>query len=518
MRLVMVGLDHKTADVKAREAFATPAAGLGKVLCSIHADPSVQGCVLLSTCNRTELYLSYAGDLPLDGVDLLCTALEQDYAANRGYFVERHERQAVTHLMKVASGIQSSVLGDDQIVTQARTAIEAAREAGASDPLTETLFRCAITAAKKVKTSVSFAREGGSVAAEAVRRIDEELGGLAGRRALVIGNGVVGQFVALKLRERGCTVDVTIRNHRKPSATAPDGCRAVPYEDRHSAMIGCDVVISATSSPHLTVRLDDLPPTDLVPKLFVDLAVPRDIEPAVVTRRGVTLWNVDDLRQDGAGTENAGQLLLAEELIEDEARRFEMWRLNRRRRLDLREDAPHFPIFINLHGAGVLVAGGGKVAARRTGVLLGFGARVRVVSPLLGQEMEHLLDNDNLIWERREYAEGDMDGMTLAVAATDDREVNQRIGQDARERGILVSVADKQADCTFYFPAIIQSEHLTAGLVSKNGDHTLVRKAAARIREELEHIDENLTGGFSGEQAGGSADKPGYLRDTALSS
>ena len=516
MRLVMAGLDHTTADVTARETFALPDQRLSEVLRTIRAADGVDGCVLLSTCNRSELYLSYGDGGTPDGVELLCRALGTSSLEHRPHFIERHERQAATHLFQVTSGLRSSVLGDSQIVTQVRNAIEAAREAGTADPLLETLFRSAVTAGKRVKSSVSFVREGGSVAAEAVRRIQRKLVSLIGRNALIIGNGVVGRLATAELLARGCRVTVALRNRNERRLEVPEDCDSVEYADRFHVMKRHDIVVSATASPRLTVELKDVSELERPPCVFADLAVPRDIDPALASLPGVTLWNVDDLKQNDAEDENASRLLMAEDILEDEARRFEMWRQNRKRRLAGQAGAPDFPIFINLHGAGVLIAGGGRVAARRAGVLLNAGAQVQVVSPRLSPEMERHLGRPGLTWARRGYRTEDIEGMTLAVAATDDRETNRKVGEDARERGILASVADRREECGFYFPAVIQSDLLTAGLVSRNGDHTMVRKAAAKIREELERVDEDHTGGIEGERTGGGAGASGHRCDTAF--
>ena len=152
-----------------------------------------------------------------------------------------------------------------------------------------------------------------------------------------------------------------------------------------------------------------------------------------------------------------------------------------------------FPIFINLYGAVVLVVGGGKVAARRAEKLLEFGARVHVVAPEVAPEMAKLVGKPGLKWTREPYQPCYMEGVTLAIAATDQREVNSRIGLDARERGILVSVADQRQECTFYFPAIARSKRFTAGLVSNHGEHALLSWAAARLREEMDAMMEQAS-------------------------
>lgn len=484
MKLIMAGLDFTTAAMETREAFSLSGPRVIETLRTI-AKSGVSGCAIVSTCNRTELYLSADGDAAPDGVALLCDALGVDAAPARDGFAVRSGRDALEHLMRVAGGMRSSVLGDDQIITQVRAAMDAAREAETSDALLEAVFRAAVTAGKKIKCRVSFAREGGSVAAEAVRLIAAKLGQLDGRRALVVGNGVIGRLTATALFERGCEVTVTVRQFRHGRALVPDGCEGVAYGERYAAMASCDILVSATASPHHTVTAAEASLLPSLPRVMADLAIPRDIEPAVGKLPGVTLWNVDDLRRPG-DSEHAAQFDLANDIIATEADRFEAWRHNRRHRTGAVNGAPaDFPVFINMHGATALLVGGGKVAARRADILLGFGARVRMVAPALAEGAQRLREREGVEWIRDSYRADHMDGVTLVVAATDDREVNRRVGLDARERGILVSVADRREECSFYFPAIIKTNVLTAGLVSNNGDHALVKRAAATLRRDL---------------------------------
>lgn len=513
MRLVMAGLDYTTADIDVRDAFAPDACRQRELLRAM-TTKDIPGCVLLATCNRAELYLSYRGDVPPDCVELLCRGLGKDPRHYRQHFVERYERHAVEHLMRVSAGLLSSVPGDDQIITQTRTAAETARDAQTVDPLLEALFRAAVTAGKKVKTHISFARDGSSIANRAVKEITRKLGSLSAKRALVIGNGVIGLLTASNLLEHGCDVAVTLRDPRR-KAELPQGCRAVEFDERHLALSGCDVAVSATSSPHYTLCTSDLASIGSLPRLFVDLAVPRDIEPSIGELPDTSLLNVDHLHGDGGEDQTSRQRLAeADAIVRDQAERFDLWRRNRRRYTHSDAGTPDFPVFINLRGSSVLIAGGGKVAARRAEKLLMFGARVHVVSPEISQEMAKLVERDSLTWTREPYHSRHIGGATLVIAATSDREVNAQIGREAKERGILVSVADRREECTFYFPAIIKSDLLAAGLVSTNGDHAMVKKAAARIRDEMEAIDANYQSGQPRERSGGGASRAGNGCDT----
>lgn len=543
MNITMGGLNHHSAGVEVRERFALAADALPAVLREICRQPGIAGCVILATCNRMEVYLSHEKELVPDVPALLCAALGVEAGNCRAHFSRESGRAAVAYLCEVAAGIQSRIVGEDQILTQVKEAIAIARGAGAADAVLEALFRTAVTAGKQVKTRVRSLGAGGSVALEAVARLDAEWAG-PGRRVLVIGNGAMGRLAAEGLLARGYAVTMTLRAYRHGCPELPAGCTAVPYEDRYAAMEESDIVVSATSSPHCTVKAAEFSRLQNPPALLVDLAVPRDIEPGV--GEAARLWNVDDLATADGG-QNEEALREAAALIEEQIERFAVWHHNREnhgqmRRLRSptadkskervamrmaaqpakstrprlrREARPNFPAFISLEGRRVLVAGGGKIATRRVEVLLRFGAEVLVVSPQLSEKLDELARAGAIRWQQRPYEDGDLEGALLAVAATSEREVNRQLGQSARRRGILVSVADCQEECSFYFPAIVQSESLTAGIVSNHGDHALVRKTAATLRERLDEIEAENTDWQPGEPAGGGAGQDGDGGDSS---
>lgn len=159
----------------------------------------------------------------------------------------------VRHLMEVASGLRSRIWGEDQIISQVKDAIALAREAGCTDGVLETLFRSAISAGKEVKTEVRLTAVPTSAASMAVELLAAKLGDLAGKKALVIGNGEMGRLSASLLQQAGCEVWVTLRTYRHGETIVPPGCGVVPYEERFHHMEGCDFLISATTSPHYTV-------------------------------------------------------------------------------------------------------------------------------------------------------------------------------------------------------------------------------------------------------------------------
>lgn len=289
----MSGLEHSQVPISLRERLSFTKQQTGEMVRKLHSFPQVSGCVLISTCNRTELYLSCTEEV-VPG-ELLCQAAGAEYPLYQDAFVTLSEKDAVQHLMEVAAGIRSRIFGEDQIISQVKDAIAIAREAGAADSVLETLFRSAVSAGKEVRTKVRLTSVPTSAASMAVDFLREKLGNLTGKKALVIGNGEMGRLAASLLRQEGCQVSVTLRTYRHGETIVPPGCGVVPYDQRFLHMEDCDLLLSATTSPHYTVTVEPLSQLPSLPAVLVDLAIPRDIQPEVGQLPGVSLYNIDDL-------------------------------------------------------------------------------------------------------------------------------------------------------------------------------------------------------------------------------
>ena len=289
----MSGLEHSQVPISLRERLSFTKQQTGEMVRKLHSFPQVSGCVLISTCNRTELYLSCTEEV-VPG-ELLCQAAGAEYPLYQDAFVTLSEKDAVQHLMEVAAGIRSRIFGEDQIISQVKDAIAIAREAGAADSVLETLFRSAVSAGKEVRTKVRLTSVPTSAASMAVDLLWEKLGDLTGKKALVIGNGEMGRLAASLLRQEGCQVSVTLRTYRHGETIVPPGCGVVPYDQRFLHMEDCDLLLSATTSPHYTVTVEPLSQLPSLPAVLVDLAIPRDIQPEVGQLPGVSLYNIDDL-------------------------------------------------------------------------------------------------------------------------------------------------------------------------------------------------------------------------------
>lgn len=471
MNLTMSGLDHSRASLDLREKLAFSPNQILKLLSWLRQQPGVEGCVLLSTCNRTELYLSGTADAPWR---LLCRGAGVDEEAMSAYFTTRCGSDAARHLLEVACGLHSQILGEAQIITQARRAMDLAQEAKTADALLSALFRSAVTAGKRARTEVTVTRDAPSMGTRCRDILIRELGTLENRKILVIGNGQMGRLAAELLHQSGAKVWVTLRTYHHGETVVPPGCAAIPYEDRIAALDGMDALVSATASPHYTVTAEQLETVAHPPKVSVDLAVPRDIDPACAQR--MRCYDTDSLGVEGPGSPEEVAAMKA--IVREELDKFTQWQ----RRQAAPQRPPRFPLFLDLSGKRVVLIGGGTIAARRIGTLRMFGCQIVVVSPDLKCSAE------GLTWLQRPYQAGDLEGACLAIAATNDRQVNHQVGLDAQAMGIPVSVADCEAECTFYFPAVCAGEDLIAGVVSTGKDHHKTARAAKAIRRALEEL------------------------------
>lgn len=321
MKLIMAGLDYEHADITRREALSFVAGRVSEIDRKIRAVQGISGAVLLSTCNRTELYLSVQDAAAPDPARLLCGAAGVPYEPFRDAFVLRAQDDAVRHLFAVACGLRSQILGEDQIVSQVTAAAALARDAGATDAVLETLFRGAVTAAKEVKTKLRLTAVPLSAASRGVEYAARALGTLAGARCLVIGNGEMGRLAAGLLAAQGAAVTVTLRTYRHGETVVPARCRTCPYDDRAGVADGCDLVVSATTSPHFTLTAAQVGAMEKKPRLLLDLSLPRDIEPAA--GEYTKLINMDGL--GGENTQSEALRAQAEQIIERHRARFYEW-------------------------------------------------------------------------------------------------------------------------------------------------------------------------------------------------
>lgn len=356
MGIYLLSLSHKTTPLEIRSLFAYPEAVKVQILKELLDSGCIDEAVVLSTCNRMELYChglngqdleegrGGSGDRKENAREIgqVLEVMEQaamraaglcageDMARARQHVRRYHGRPAVHHLFQVAAGLDSMVLGEDQILGQVKQAYEFSRERGYCKTCFNTLFRDAVTGAKRVKTDTLLSKTPVSTATLAVKAAEESLGGLQGKKMMVIGaTGRIGNIILKNVQDiPGLEVFVTMRSHSSPDKLGHGVvCQTIPYEDRYQWMDRMDVVISATSSPHYTVTAFEVKQWAKTPKnrVFLDLAVPPDIEGAVEGQ----YINIEDLarlaRQNNE--RKVAELGTANQIIEEYENRFYKWLL-----------------------------------------------------------------------------------------------------------------------------------------------------------------------------------------------
>ncbi|UWG98185.1 glutamyl-tRNA reductase [Dehalobacter sp. DCM] len=328
MNIRMIGIDHEKASLKERELFAFTPTQSRQAMEAVVKRDGMEGAVIISTCNRTELWLSEKEGYMVDLAQVLCDLKNLEKTERENYehlFVLRRSQEAYVHLFQTACGLKSQIWGESQILSQIKNAIEEAREANTADLYLEKLFQMAVTSAKKVKTEIKLTATDVSVATKALERIQEVVPSLVNKRCLVIGNGEMGKIVASQLALCGAEVYITLRQHNHKTYVLPKRCKGVDYEERYAEMAEMDIVVSVTSSPHYTVKAEALAEV-LAPgygtKVFCDLAVPRDIEPTVREIDNIILLDMDSLGLAKAELRNKRSLAAANAIIEEHIAKF----------------------------------------------------------------------------------------------------------------------------------------------------------------------------------------------------
>lgn len=322
----MIGIDYKKASVDVRAQFSFTKKNAAAALENLKKEPGILGCIILSTCNRMEIWASTGEDWKGSLYEFLCREKEKDPREFEKYFVKREEEEAVEHLFYLTSGLKSQILAEDQIITQVKDALALSREDYCTDNVLEVLFRMAVTAAKKVKTQVSFSRANSSVIHQAIERLEDQGFSIQGKTCMVIGNGEMGKVTALALKEAGADVTVTVRQYRSGIVTIPQGCDRINYGERLEFLPKCDLVVSATASPNYTLTMEQIENAKIPGHVvLIDLAVPRDIEPSAGTLNNVTLYDIDSFKIDAVSPKLQASLDQAGEILREQQEEFYNW-------------------------------------------------------------------------------------------------------------------------------------------------------------------------------------------------
>ncbi|MBR5429556.1 MAG: glutamyl-tRNA reductase [Firmicutes bacterium] len=327
MSVWMVGVDHNKADLDVRGLFSFTKKKMAAAYAAFFQElDGLSGCVILSTCNRLEWWLSVSDDAAFSPADALCSFLQLDPAVYGAYLIERRQEEAVDHLFRLAAGLESRIVGEDQILTQVGEALSFARAAYATDHTLEVLFRHAVTAGKRVKTETDLSTADRSVIHTALEMLERQGLTVNGRKCLVIGNGMMGRLSAQALLDAGADVTVTVRHYISGIVDIPRGCHRIDYQERYGLLPGCELVVSATSSPNHTLTAAELARvTPEQPICLVDLAVPRDIEPDCGRLPGFTLYDIDAFRIDLRSEKLRRNVARAEAILAEEKEDFYNW-------------------------------------------------------------------------------------------------------------------------------------------------------------------------------------------------
>lgn len=304
MSIVVIGLSHRTSPVELRERFAFAEAKIPDALQQLRSAGLAHEAVILSTCNRVELYVSTPLEPAKAGGELK-KFLGQIHTQTLPEGEELYalpEPHSVHHLFKVACGLDSMVLGETEILGQLKKAYDLALQSGHTGARLNKAFQRAFNVAKHIRTETNIQRGSISVASVAVELSEKIFSSLTGHDVMVIGAGDTSEKTARALLSRGAkSIVVANRSIERAEALAKDlGGRAVRYDDWGREFEKIDIAISSTSAPHYILDRARLEPLMKLrrhrPLLLIDIAVPRDIDPAVNEMDNVYLYNVDDLQ------------------------------------------------------------------------------------------------------------------------------------------------------------------------------------------------------------------------------
>jgi glutamyl-tRNA reductase len=333
--LIALGVSHKTAPLAVRERLSLTEGRAAGALHELTQASGIHEAAAISTCNRTELYLIVSDPVEAESTALGVLTRQAEIRPTElmGHLYSLRSTEAARHLLRVTAGLDSMILGEAEIQGQVKRAYELALVEGVTGPILNRLFRGALSAGGRARDETGISQKGVSIPSVAVELATRALGDLSSRRVLMVGAGETAELVAKALVARGVdTVFVANRHYDRAIGLAQrfDG-HAIRFEDLPEQMIEADIVVSATNSPHHIVERDGLAQVMAArpdrPLLGIDLAVPRDIEPACREVPGVTVYDVDDVQQiverNTSGRE--AEARRAEAILESEIDRFERW-------------------------------------------------------------------------------------------------------------------------------------------------------------------------------------------------
>jgi glutamyl-tRNA reductase len=333
--LIALGVSYKTAPVEIRERLAIPDARAAEFLRDLRGATDVHEAVAISTCNRTELYLVVGDPVEAESTALAMLSshagIRQTGLASAIY--SHRNCDAARHLYRVTAGLDSMIVGEAEVQGQIKRAYETALAKETTGPLTNHLFKAAIATGKRVRTETAIGERHLSLPGVAVSLARALLGELAGRKVVLIGTGETSELTARALADNGASA-VFVANRRRDRALSLAkryGGETVSIDELPRSLEAADIVVAATSSPHLLLEAQEMAAVmeerRQRPLLLIDLAVPRDIDASIAGIGGVSLYDIDDLQSVIARNRKVrhAEARKAEGIIEEEIQHFAAW-------------------------------------------------------------------------------------------------------------------------------------------------------------------------------------------------
>src|SRR5579864_2850245 len=330
MRFQLIGVNHNTAPVEVRERLAIPESRLPEACKRLTEHPGIDEGMILSTCNRVEILANTKNGAGADLRGFLQNYFQIDSGELNKHLYEYSDQEAVRHLFRVAASLDSMVVGEPQILGQVKEAFAVARAAGTVGGQLEHLLQSAFAAAKKVRSETEIGSNSVSIASVAVDLARKIFGSLNGRTVFLVGAGKMSELAARHLVQQGAgAILVTNRTLARARTMAEDfNGRVIPFEQLYDAASDADIVITSTGAPHAIFRREHgqafLHRRKNKPMFFIDIAVPRDVDPAMNKLEGIFVYDIDDLQTVAAShmAERAREAGNAEALIAAEVERF----------------------------------------------------------------------------------------------------------------------------------------------------------------------------------------------------
>lgn len=530
-----ISVTYRKAPVDVREKFAWTNKEIDRFQNEKAIESSENGMVILSTCNRSEVYFS--SDI---GMDNMISMLKERRGIDDQTFDEYAElyrdEDAARHLFEVTSGMDSMVLGEDEIQRQVKEAYQFAHELGKTGLEINMLFQGALKCSRKIKAGTDIKYLPVSIGT-LTANYAAEFAGKLGRKAnaLVLGaSGKIGSVVVKDMIDLGCfNMYCTMRKHHIDLNDEEKNTEIteVDYDERYSLLNDADIIISATKSPHCVITRKEMEENidDHKERLMIDLAVPRDIEKEVAEIEGVSLYDVDfiktmseennrkkaELRRDmetivddvyGEVKEDIGFSELLDEKkelldadpdlrkkvykmrsdhpLEEIRSLIEVSEFSQRKAGSRTVDSPgYFPFMMDLSGKRVLIVGAGAAAKYKVRSLAEAGADLTVLAPSFCPEVERYADRAALL--KKAYKAGEAMGFDIVVAATNDQRVNDRVMYDAKKAGALTCSAVKPSEGDFIFPAVIRRKDYSVAVSTDGRDPHAAKQLKKRIEDNL---------------------------------